>query len=102
MIKGVCKLVLSLRTGVCRKELGLRPETPFDDDGDDSVSSYPWRRVYFDDYKHQIRFNLALTWVLCVLQMLFCGSPCSPGNVPNPTPGPLMSTPLVNTGQPTL
>ena len=26
----------------------------------------------------------------------------SPGNVPNPTPGPLMSTPLVNTGQPTL
>ena len=27
---------------------------------------------------------------------------CSPGNVPNPTPGPLMSTPLINTGQPTL
>ena len=25
-----------------------------------------------------------------------------PGNVPNPTLGPLMSTPLINTGQPTL
>ena len=27
---------------------------------------------------------------------------CSPGNIPNPTPGPLMSTSLVNNGQPTL
>ena len=30
-----------------------------------------------------------------------CLTHCSPGNVPNPTPGPLMSTPLINTGQPT-
>ena len=31
-----------------------------------------------------------------------CLTHCSPGNVPNPTPGPLISTSLVNTGQPTL
>ena len=31
-----------------------------------------------------------------------CLTHCSPGNVPTPTPGNLMSTPLINTGQPTL
>ena len=37
------------------------------------------------------------------LHCYLCRTHCSPSNVPNPpTPGPLMSTPLVNTGQPTL
>ena len=36
------------------------------------------------------------------LHCYLCLTHCSPGNVPNPTPGPLMSTPFVNTGQPTL
>ena len=35
------------------------------------------------------------------LHCYLCLTHHSPGNVPNPTPGPL-STPLVNTGQPTL
>ena len=37
-----------------------------------------------------------------VLYCYLCPTHGSPGNVPNPTPGPLMSTPLVNTGQPNL
>ena len=36
------------------------------------------------------------------LHCYLCLTHCCPGNVPNLTPGPLMSTPLVNTGQPTL
>ena len=36
------------------------------------------------------------------LHCYLCLTHCSPGNVPNLTPGPLMSTPLVNTGRPTL
>ena len=34
------------------------------------------------------------------LHCYLCLTHCSPGNVPNPTPGPLMSTALVNTGHP--
>ena len=36
------------------------------------------------------------------LHCYLCLTHFSPGNVTNPTPGPLMSTPLVNIGQPTL
>ena len=46
-----------------------------------------------------------LTVSVCWPSALHC-HPClthySPGNVPNPTPGPLMSTPLVKTGQPSV
>ena len=51
---------------------------------------------------HDIFFIILLQYTQalhCYLRLL---AHRSPGNVPNPTPGPLMSTPLINTGQPTL
>ena len=44
---------------------------------------------------------VSVSWP-AALHCYLCLTHCSTGNVPNPTPGPLMSTPLVNTGQPTL
>ena len=44
---------------------------------------------------------MSVSWP-SALHCYLCLTHCSPGNVPNPTPGSLMSTPLVNTGQPTL
>ena len=51
--------------------------------------------------------SLPVMMMICVswpsaLHCYPCLTHCSPSNVPNPTPGPLMSTPLINTGQPTL
>ena len=44
---------------------------------------------------------VSVSWPLA-LHCHPCLTHCSPGNVPNPTPGPLMSAPLINTGQLTL
>ena len=48
------------------------------------------------------RFPPGECFLVLGFALLPVSSHCSPGNDPNPTPGPLMSTPLINTGQPTL
>ena len=48
---------------------------------------------------------LSLTWAMAVLPFCYQSSvlpTAVPATSSYPTPGPLMSTPLINTGQPTL
>ena len=59
------------------------------------ASTQPHAYAYVGSLPVSVSWPSALHCYLCLTH-------CSPGNVPNPTPGPLMSTPLVNTGQPTL